>query len=45
MVTWSQIQGLQKMILNLHLGAKGRLKYLKQPHKSVIEVKTDLDVI
>ena len=36
MVTWGQIQGLYKMVLNLQLGDQKKLKCLKKQQKSVI---------
>ena len=42
MVTYSQIKGLQKMIVNLQLVAQRKLKYFKEQQKSLILVKTML---
>ena len=42
MVTYSQIKGLQKMIVNLQLVAQRKLKCLKEQQKSLILVKTML---
>ena len=36
MVTWGQIQGLYKMVLNLQLGDQKNFKCLKKQQKSVI---------
>ena len=40
MITYSQIQGLQEVIVNLYVGVQRKLKCLKKHQKSLILVKT-----